>query len=434
MALRTWFRHHSLTLVMLIVMSVNLLVGVTVYTSDPQASEKATSIENVALFTTVMEQVRAYYVDEDKTQYKKLVHGALQGMLESLDPHCQFLDEDMYEDLKDDTSGHFGGLGIVVSTRDGILTVVAPMEDTPGYEAGLLTGDRIMEIDGVSTEGLQVQDAVKTLRGDPGTKVKLKIMRPSSSSMFEVDLTRAVINIKSVKDTRMLDERVGYTRVTSFNQPTAEDLQSEIEKLLSQGMKALVLDLRGNPGGLLSAAKEISEKFLKRSDLIVYTQGRSKASRKDYVAEGRVHWTDFPMVILVNGGSASASEIVAGALQDHKRALLVGERTFGKGSVQSLLPLEDGMAVRLTTAKYYTPSERMIHNVGIQPDIEVRISPQEWTALQLKRSKPANFKPELLTERAPDTPADAPDRQLERALDVLKGVMAFQVHTPADKT
>jgi carboxyl-terminal processing protease len=429
-----WFRRHSLWLVMLIVMTVNILVGASVYTSDRHPSEKAESIENVALFTTVMEQVRAYYVDEEKTPYKKLVNGALQGMLESLDPHCQFLDEDMYEDLKDDTQGHFGGLGIVVSTRDGVLTVVAPMEDTPGYAAGLLTGDRIMEIDGVSTEGLQVQDAVKNLRGEPGTPVKLKILRPSDTSMFEVNLTRAIINIRSVKDTAMLDERIGYVRVTSFNEPTAEDLQAELEKLLGQGMKALVLDLRGNPGGLLSAAKEISEKFLKPDDLIVYTQGRSKSSRRDYVSEGRHHYGDFPMVILVNGGSASASEIVAGALQDHKRALLVGERSFGKGSVQSLLPLDNGMAVRLTTAKYYTPSERVIHNVGIQPDIEVRVSPDEWRALQLKRSKPAAYRQDLDIHNAGlPKPADVPDRQLERAMDVLKGILAFRTHA-GDKT
>jgi carboxyl-terminal processing protease len=428
MALRIWFRHHFLWLVLLIVMTVNLLVGVNVYTSDPRTSERAESIENIALFTTVLEQVRAYYVDEDKTRYKALVEGALQGMLEALDPHCQFLDREMYDDLKDDTSGHFGGLGIVVSTRDGVLTVVAPMEDTPGFAAGLLTGDRIIAIDGNTTEGLQVQDAVRVLRGEPGTRVSLKILRPSNSSMFEVDLTRAVINVKSVKDARLLEEGIGYVRVTSFNQPTAEDLQTEVEKLQAEGMRALVLDLRGNPGGLLSAAKEIAEKFLQRNDLVVYTQGRGKASRKDYVAEGKVRWTDFPMVILVNGGSASAAEIVAGALQDHKRALLVGERTFGKGSVQSLLPLDEGMAVRLTTAKYYTPAERAIHNVGIQPDIEVRVPPTEWAALQQSRARPANFQPELLPGGAP-APAEAlADRQLERAVDVLKGVMTFRQH------
>ena len=334
MAIR-WIGKGVIWIAAALLLAGNFMVGARLYTQENDENDRDEAYENIALFTRVLEQVRMYYVDDDKTQYQNLVYGALRGMLQALDNHSQFMDPDMFEDMQDDTRGSFGGLGIVISIREGVLTIISPMEDTPGFRAGLLPGDRIVEINGESTEGFDLQGAVKQLRGEPGSVVKLKIMRAREQELKEVEIVRDNIKVPSIKDAQMLDEEIGYLRLTSFNEPTATELQRELEVLLSKGMKGFILDLRNNPGGLLSSAVEISQKFLKRGEMIVYTQGRSKRQRQVYDAEGRHHYTDFPMVILVNSGSASASEIVAGALQDNRRAILVGDRTFGKGSVQN---------------------------------------------------------------------------------------------------
>lgn len=400
----------------------NLVVGARLYSQEAPVEERELAYEKIALFTKVVEQIREHYVDIDKTDYKDLIYGALQGMLQGLDTHSQFLDPEMYTDMKDDTAGHFGGLGIVISIKDGVLTIVAPMEDTPGYRAGLLAGDKIIEIDSETTEGVSLPEAVKKLRGEPGTDVNIKILRPKTHEIKDVDITRAIISVPSVKGAKILEDHIGYLRITQFNEPTGRALEEDLEKLMDQGMVALVLDLRNNPGGLLSSAVEVSQKFLNRSDLIVYTQGRDEKQRQTFRARGRVRFTGFPMAILVNQGSASASEIVAGALQDQQRAILVGEKTFGKGSVQSVLPLDDGSAIRLTTAKYYTPSKRVIHDHGIEPDIVVPIAPDDWRKLQIKRSRPEGAE---LQEGEEDVD-DVVDIQLERAIDVLKGIMIFE--------
>ncbi|MFH0954326.1 MAG: S41 family peptidase [Verrucomicrobiota bacterium] len=412
-------------LVVAALLAGNLVVGARLYSQAPGSNDTDTAYEKMALFTKVLEQVREHYVDQDKTSYKDLIYGAMRGMLQSLDPHSQFLDPEMYNDMKDDTAGEFGGLGIVISIKDGVLTIVAPMEDTPGYRAGLLAGDKIIEIDGQSTDGLSLPEAVKKLRGLPGTKVAIKILRPKTHDIKDIELIRARINVPSVKDAKMLEEGIGYLRIIQFNEPTAKALQESLDKLAQENLRGLIVDLRNNPGGLLTSAIEVSEKFLKRGDLVVYTQGRNEKPQQTFRAKGRHHYLDFPMVILVNGGSASASEIVAGALQDHQRAILVGEKTFGKGSVQSVLPLDDGSAIRLTTAKYYTPSKRVINEHGIAPDIVVPMSPDDWRKLLIKRSRVENAE----LEAGEEDVSSVVDIQLQRAVDVLKGLMIFEAQS-----
>jgi carboxyl-terminal processing protease len=421
MAIR-WIGRSIGWLAVALLLASNLVVGARLYTQEAPVDDTERAYEKMALLTRVVEQIREHYVDMDKTGYEDLIYSALKGMLHGLDIHSQFLDPDMYTDMKDDTQGHFGGLGIVISLRDGVLTIVAPMEDTPGYRVGLLAGDKIIEIDGDSTEGTTLPEAVKKLRGEPGTAVSIKILRPKSQEIKDVEIVRDIINVASVKDAKFVDGKIGYVRITQFNEPTAVDLDDALKELRKDDMEALVLDLRNNPGGLLSAAVEVSQKFLKRGDLVVYTQGRDERQRQTFRARGRLRYTGFPMAILVNQGSASASEIVAGALQDQQRAILVGEKTFGKGSVQSVLPLDDGSAIRLTTAKYYTPSKRVIHEKGIEPDIVVPIDPDDWRKLQVKRSRPKNAEPEEGEENLDDLV----DIQLQRAIDVLKGIMIFE--------
>jgi carboxyl-terminal processing protease len=419
MAIR-WLGKSSITLFVFALMVGNLLVGAKIYNSEESVAEREEAFVQLERYTAVLEQVREYYVDEDKVDYESLVEGSLEGMLSSLDPHSQFMDKKSYADMKDDTSGQFGGIGVVISTKDGILTVVSPMEGTPGWKAGLLPGDKIIEINGDSTEGVLLNEAVGQLRGIPGTTVKIKIVRPDTSDILDMVLTRSRINVSSVKGTRMLDDELGYVRITSFDQKSAELLQEALEELLEQGMKGFILDLRNNPGGLLNAAIEVSQKFLDKKDLVVFTQGRDETSRKYYKARGAHHYKDFHMAILVNGGSASASEIVGGALQDHQRAILVGERTFGKGSVQSVLPLDDGSALRLTTAKYYTPSEQVIHNHGIAPDVTV---PMDNDLLREIFQQQARYDDGDSESDESDTLIE--DIQLNRAVELLRAVMLF---------
>jgi carboxyl-terminal processing protease len=377
--------------------------------------------EAIALFTKVLEEVHRSYVDTNEAGYDSLIRHALSGMLQDLDPYSQFLDEDGYEDMKDDTSGHFGGVGLVISMKNGLLTVVAPMEDTPAFRAGLLSGDIIIEIDGEETRSMSLSDAVKKMRGDPGTDVTIKALRPSTHEVKEHTITRDDIEVASVKDAKMLEDGIGYIRVTQFNEPTADNLKEELKKLTGQDLRALILDLRGNPGGLLTSAAGVAELFLPRGELIVFTKGRAETGRQEFKSSGSTHYTDFPMVILVNGGSASAAEIVSGALQDHKRAVLVGEKTFGKGSVQTVLPLEDGAAVKLTTAKYYTPSERVIHDNGIEPNIIVEMDPEDLFKIRLKQAQNNG-------EADQELPVDPEvrDVQLDYAIGTLKGMMIQQ--------
>jgi len=376
----------------------------------------------IALFTKVLEEVHRSYVDGDDAGYDQLIRHALTGMLQELDPYSQFMDERSYEDMKDDTSGHFGGIGIVISMKTGLLTVVSPMEDTPGFRAGILSGDIIVEVAGEETREMSLSAAVKLMRGEPGTEVIIKTVRPSTHETQEITIVREEINVASVKDAELLEDHIGYVRITQFNEPTGGKLKTEIQTLVDEGLEALVIDLRGNPGGLLIAAAEVAELFLPKGELIVFTKGRAHENhRQIFKSSGKAHWVDFPIAILVNGGSASASEIVAGALQDHKRAVLVGEKTFGKGSVQSILPLEDGSAVKLTTAKYYTPSERVIHDNGIEPDIVVEMPMEDLYQLLIQKAQ-KNGEADLNVE----TDSDLRDIQLETAAGALKGMLIQQ--------
>ncbi|MGH7932571.1 MAG: S41 family peptidase [Candidatus Binataceae bacterium] len=321
-------------------------------------------------FANVLAIVQKNYVEPVST--KKLVNGAISGMLSSLDPHSAYLTPDLYRDLEVETRGSFGGLGIEITMRNDMLTVVAPIEDTPAYRAGVKAGDQIVKIDDAFTKGMTLTDAVKMMRGPKGSKIHLTIHREGIPDLFTITVTRDVIQIKSVK-AKMLKDGFGYIRITTFQDGTNDDVQKAINTFRKDGhgrVKGLVLDLRDNPGGLLNQAVGVSDDFVD-GGLIVYTQGRLENQQQKYFAHKKKDFSDFPMVVLVNGGSASASEIVAGALQDHRRAIIEGTLTFGKGSVQTILPLDNDSALRLTTARYYTPNGRSIQAVGITPDVVV---------------------------------------------------------------
>lgn len=420
--------------VIVLALGVNLLIGARLYLNSAQAVEEDQAYPSLKLFSFVLEKVRKDYVDGQKLTYQELVYGALKGMLNTLDPHSEFMDAEKYKELQNDTQGAFGGLGIVISMKDNFVTVVAPMEDTPGFRAGILSGDRIVKIDGKSTEKMGLPEAVKYLRGEPGSEVKITIFRPSSGQTRDYTLKRAVINIDMVKDINSKREfplgenKIGYVRLVQFGEKTSDDLEVALKKLKAQGMQALILDLRGNPGGLLEQAVEVCEKFLPREELVVTTEGRNPAQTSVRKAKGRgdeLH--NMPIVVLVNLGSASASEIVAGCLQDLKRAIVLGEKTFGKGSVQSILPLQDGSALRLTTAKYYTPSHKVIHEEGITPDIVVPVTDEEERDILLQRT-PGGL--ESLDEKDRQRVEKSHDPQLDRAMDLLKGITLFTQRAP----
>ncbi|SPE60489.1 Carboxy-terminal-processing protease [Verrucomicrobia bacterium] len=417
---------------------LNLVIGARMYLTSAQAAEKDSAYPSLELFSFVMEKVRQDYVDGQNLTYQDLVYGALKGMLNTLDPHSEFMDPEKYKELQNDTEGAFGGLGIVVSMKDNFVTVVAPMEDTPGFKAGILSGDRIVKIDGVSTERLQsIEDAVKKLRGEPGTEVTITIFRPSSSQTKDYKLTRSTINVDMVKDINrkkqfpLSENKIGYVRLVQFGEKTSDDLEVALQKLKHEGMQALVLDLRGNPGGLLEQAVDVCSKFLPKGELVVTTEARNRNQNSVHRAMGRGdELQKMPIVVLVNLGSASASEIVAGCLQDLKRAIILGEKTFGKGSVQSILPLSDGSALRLTTAKYYTPSHKVIHEEGITPDIVVPMDEEDARAIQVQWT-PGGLESLDPTER--ERVLTAHDPQLERALDLLKGITLYTQRAPAEK-
>jgi carboxyl-terminal processing protease len=416
-------------------LSVNLVIGTRIFLASAQAAEKDSAYPSLDVFSYVMEKVRKDYVDGQKVTYQDLVYGALKGMINTLDPHSEFMEPEKYKELQNDTQGAFGGLGIVVSMKDNFVTVVAPMDDSPGFKAGVLSGDRIIRIDGKSTEKMSLPDAVKTLRGEPGTEIRITVFRPSSSQVQEFALTRSVINIDMVKDINgkkefpLSENKIGYVRLVQFGEKTSDDLEAALRILRKEGMQALVLDLRWNPGGLLDQAVDVCEKFLPRGQLVVTTEGRNAAQNSSRYANGHGdELKGMPIVVLANLGSASASEIVTGCLQDVKRALVLGEKTFGKGSVQSILPLQDGSALRLTTAKYYTPSHKVIHEEGITPDILVPMTDEEDRDVQLRRS-PGGL--ESLSEPDRDRVTNAHDPQLERALDLLKAITVFTERAPA---
>ncbi len=323
--------------------------------------------DDLRVFTDVLALVQRNYVE--KPNNKELIYGAIKGMLETLDPHSSFMTPEVYREMQVETKGEFSGLGIEITMKDDRIVVVTPIEDTPAFKAGIQAGDQIVKIDGKSTKGMSLPDAVKLMRGPKGSTVKLTIVREGSPEPIDLTITRANIAVKSVK-AKMLEPGYGYVRLTQFQERTADDLGAALDKLEKEGLKGLILDLRNNPGGLLDQAVKVADYWID-SGLIVYTDGRVENQKMEFYARRDTVRRDYNMVVLVNEGSASASEIVAGALQDTGRAVIVGTQTFGKGSVQTIIPLSDGSALRLTTARYYTPKGRSIQAKGITPDIVV---------------------------------------------------------------
>ncbi len=336
---------------------------------DPPARANEEAYKGLKLFSDVIELVEGNYVDEVKAE--ELITGAIQGMVHTLDPHSEFLTPNQFQDLRANTKGEFGGLGIQISMRDGYVTVIAPIVGTPAYKAGILAGDKIVAVDGESTLDMKLTDAVKRMRGQKGTYVTITIYRESLEKPKDYKILRDIIPLESVQEVP-IEPGFAYVRITNFTDNTQNDLEEALNKLEpeDQPLSGLILDLRNNPGGLLSQAIDISDLFLDKG-LVVYHQGRRKSATREYHARPSRKDKTYPMVVLINGGSASASEIVAGALQDHKRALILGTTSFGKGSVQSVEPLRDGYALKLTIARYYTPNGRSIQAEGIVPDIVV---------------------------------------------------------------
>lgn len=390
-----------------------------------RASNEEALYKELELFTDALSIVEADYVEAPEA--KQLVYGALKGMLSTLDPYSQFLDPDSYNELKVDTEGQFGGLGIEITIKDELLTVITPIDDTPAYKAGLKAGDRVVKIDGEITRGITLMDAVKKLRGKPGSQVVLTILREGDNELKEFPMTRDIIRIQSIREARIVEDHIGYIRLTDFREGTSKDLENALEQLKSQQLESLILDLRNNPGGLLDVSVSVSELFLDRRQLIVSTKGRLKNQNFEFRSrqDGMIH--DLPMVVLINEGSASASEIVAGAIQDHRRGIILGTKSHGKASVQTIFPLKDGSALRLTTSKYFTPAGRSIHGQGIQPDVLVPFEPP----LPPKDDKSGNAKEVFERLERPEQEGAKPvedkmDNQLARAVDLLKGIKVYQ--------
>jgi len=408
-------RQAGVVAVLLLVLTLSLGGGVA-----SKGSEGAATYEQLKLFTEVLSIVQNQYVDE--VPPKDLIYNAIKGTLRGLDPHSSFLDPEMYREMQVETQGTFGGLGIEITLKDDILTVVTPIEGTPAHRAGIHSGDRIIRIEGIPTKDMSLPDAVKRMRGKPGTKVTITVVREDGKEPREVSIVREIIRVQSVKS-QMLEPGIGYIRLRQFQEQTAQDLDATIEKMTKAPLQGLVLDVRNNPGGLLQSAVDVAEKFIEDGKLVVYTEGRLKNQNMRFVARSRHAVLGFPMVVLQNNGSASASEIVAGALQDWGRALVVGTTSFGKASVQTIIPLADGSGLRLTTAKYFTPKGRSIHSKGIEPDIVVEVPKLPLNGQQAEKEKPQpQVKPDEEWKQ---------DVQITRAVDLLKAMRIMEKNRPA---
>ena len=415
---------------------LNLALGAKVFLSASRdAKDDDNARAKLEIFADALQKVRTEYVDGKDLTYQQLIYASLRGMVGKLDPHSEFLNEESFQQLQDDTEGQFGGLGLVVAMKAGYITVVSPMEDTPGFRAGILTGDRIVQVEGKSVDKLPLTDVVKSLRGEPGSSVTLTIERPSNGTTKKYTLQRAIIQMAMVKDINgrkqypLNADRIGYVRILQFGEQTGAELDAALAKLQQQGLKGLIIDLRWNPGGLLEQAVEVCQKFLPSGQLIVSTEGRRTVEKYFAKGEGDV-LPNIPIVLLVNLGSASASEIVTGCLQDLHRAYVIGEKTFGKGSVQTIFPLDDGSGLKLTVAKYYTPSHKVIHQHGITPDSIVPLTDNEEALLVLKRA-PGGF--DALPEKDQQRVKNFRDEQLERAQDLLQGLITYQTRNGTAK-
>ena len=418
------------------ILGASLIFGQMVF-ADNQNSRPDIPLEDLRAFSEIFGRIKNNYVEP--VDDKELLQNAIRGMLSGLDPHSTYLDLEDFKQLREGTSGEFGGLGIEVTMEDGFVRVVSPIDDTPAAKAGLQAGDLIIRLGETPVKGMVLRDAVDIMRGKPGTDLELTIIREGADKPLKVSLTRAVIKVRSVRS-RTLEPGYGYVRISTFQQRTGESLNEAIETLKKDNngtLNGLVLDLRNNPGGLLNAAVEVSDSFITKG-MIVYTDGRIPDSKQEFSAKPRDILKGAPLVVLVNGGSASASEIVAGALQDHHRAVILGTKTFGKGSVQTVMPLTDSTAVKMTTARYFTPSGRSIQAEGIVPDITI-------DRVKVTASENADFEPlreqdlskhisngngktdeeiakEAAKEKADDAPLAVTDYTLSEALNLLKGI------------
>ena len=427
----------SVKISLVVISCIAIFVLLVLYKSDGVSALDKSVYRDIKTFNEVFDMVKKNYVDEvDSTT---LIQGAINGMIRSLDPHSAFMTPDLYKELEVETQGQFGGIGIEITILKDVLTVVSPIEGTPAFAAGVKPGDQILRIDGKSTKDITIMEAVKKLRGPKDTKVTITIMREDMTAPKDIVLTRAIIQIKSVRY-KVYDDNIAYVRIASFHERTAEDVRKALRDLNDKGkpMKGLVLDLRNDPGGLLAQAIEVADMFL-ASGVIVSTRGRAKNMETQTVAKNNMNEIAWPMVVLVNEGTASAAEIVAGALQDNGRALIVGTQTFGKASVQTIIPLEDGSALKLTTGRYYTPSGKSIQAEGITPDIVVKYvrpsgdkdSAASWEMEDRSREKDlkGHIKPakkdakkpeEAKAKDATDSPDFSLDNQLKAAVDILR--------------
>ncbi len=398
---------------------------VGVVRADDETGSEDSPYESMHVLARAMQLIRQDYVDGEKTSFQDLTYSAMRGMLAELDPHSSFMDPQDFKGMQEDTKSEFGGLGVTVTTKDGLLTVIGVANGTPGFAAGLVPGDQIRKINDISTDRMTMGDAVEMLRGEAGEKVTLTIGQPSTGTLKDVTVARAVIKVPSVVDAHILPEektaghKVGYVRVEQFNEPTAAELGKALDDLEVAGMEALVLDLRFNPGGLLGSAVEVCAQFLPPNTRVVSTEGRSPS--REYTTRRMPGGTrTYPIAILINNSSASGSEIVAGALKDLNRAILVGETTFGKGSVQSVVSLPDGSAMRFTTQKYYTPSRKPIHEHGVDPDIRCTMTLAQEAELYRERRR--RSVPGLADAGTIDAVTDP---QLDRAVDAITGVLLY---------
>ena len=422
-----------------VVLGLVLALGQGVWAERESLEGLPLPLDELKAFTQIFAKIKTDYVEEVSDQ--DLIKNAIRGMLTGLDPHSAYLDEETYKDLRISTTGEFGGLGIEVGMEDSFVKVIAPIDDTPAQHAGVKSGDLIIRLDETPVKGLTLMDAVKLMRGPPGTDIVLTIMREGEEKPLKITITRAIIKVKSVKQ-KTLESGYGYVRIASFQARTGENLIeaiSELKKENNNDLKGMILDLRNNPGGVLSAAVSVSDAFLE-DGLIVYTMGRQEDSQLKFKATPNDIMKGAPIVVLVNGGSASASEIVAGALQDHKRAIIMGKKTFGKGSVQTIMPMSAETGLKLTTARYYTPSGRSIQALGIEPDIEledVRVAKVDTESFSMikeadltghlengntdaRKDKEAGKKDEKKQSLA------SQDYQLYEALNLLKGMQILQ--------
>lgn len=409
-------------IIILVILAVGLLAyGIGLAEKTQKSDDLYKELE---LFSDAVSIIRSDYVEEAAS--KDLIYGAMKGMLSSLDPYSQFMDPDTYNEMKIETEGEFGGIGIEITIKDNLLTIISPIDDTPAHKVGLKAGDKIVKINGEITRDFTLIEAVKKLRGKPGTDVAVTVLREVEKRLLDFTITRSIIKLESIKRSEVIGSDIGYIRLVEFQEKTGRDLERSLRKLEKKNIKGLILDLRNNPGGLLDAAVDTAEKFLEKDKVIVSTKGRVEDQNFIFKSKNRNKHLDYPLVVLVNGGSASGSEIVAGAIQDHKRGIILGTKSFGKGSVQTVIPLSDGSAVRLTTSKYFTPDGRTIHDEGIVPDIVVEYRETEEVE---EKSKDLQVFDELLEDKkdkeSKEKKTKAYDNQILSAVDVLKGIIIY---------